>query len=578
MKKMFLSLVEATFTYLSILIYNNVIFKTGSYNILFLMAFFIFFNFYYKDDLKINNKIKKYSLILGLCFSLILSIGSIVSTYISKGPVIIFGLKNFIYAVISTVGFTILFFKVFKHFFHNMGKIQIVEEHSDDEKKIFIIGNIIILMVHSLYFIRYYPGIMTADSYAILHNANNFILDDFNTFGHTWFVGAFFHLGKFLFHNMNAAVAFFIIIQMIIMSFIFTAVIRFLYKKGLSKRICVSLFAFYALNPLHAHYSVTLWRDVMFGGSFVLLLISLYEMVDCKKTETKYYILFVIGSLIMLFFRNNGIYIFLFMFPFIIFLLKYKRFLMIIMCGCIIIVYFIIKGPVFDCLNVRRSTPAEAYSIPYQQIARVISSGAYIDDSHRKYFERLFSYDQISESYNPIVSNSIKNLSDSYYLDDNKAKFFSNYVTLFFQYPRIYVEAYMLQTLGYWYPDTIYWATGGESSSIFESEDIYTNSLTPDWYNSIIDSTTSRRVPFNNLIWSVGLPFLLLIFSSFVMFYLGKKKYIVSFVPLYGLWISIMLAAPVYSELRYVYGLFTCLPLFLLLPYIDCKKGIIKSK
>lgn len=571
MKKIFLNLIKAGLTYLAILIYSKIIFKTDSYNVLLLMLFFMLFYFYYKDNLKINNKIKKYSFTLSIILSFILSVGSITSSYIYSKPTNIFNLKNIIYVIVCTAGFIVLFNKIFKIFFSNINKIVITNKDNKEDKKFFVAGNILILLAHTLFFIRYYPAIMTPDSYAILHNVNNFILDDFNTFGHTWFVGIFFHLGKFLFHNMNMAVALFTVVQMIIMSMIFTFGIKYLYNKGLNKKICIILFLLYALNPLYGHYSISLWRDVIFGGSFILMFISLYEMNDVKEIDNKYYILFIIGSLIMLFFRNNGIYIFLFMLPFIILILKNKRLVISIICFSLIIFYAIIKGPVFDYLNVSRSTPAEAYSIPYQQIARVISSGVYIDDSHKQYFEKLFSYDQIPDNYNPIVSNSIKNLSDSYYLDANKAEFFKNYVTMFFQYPTIYVDAFLLQTLGYWYPDTIYWATGGESSSIYDSEKIYTNPLTPKWYNYIIDKMVSRRLPLNNLLWSVGLPFILLVISSLIMLYLGKQKYLLSFVPLYGLWVSIMLAAPVYSELRYVYGLFTCLPIFLLVPYINNK-------
>lgn len=40
------------------------------------------------------------------------------------------------------------------------------------------------------------------------------------------------------------------------------------------------------------------------------------------------------------------------------------------------------------------------------------------------------------------------------------------------------------------------------------------------------------------------------------------------FTPLFGLWLSIMAATPVFCELRYVYGLFICIPLLIITPII----------
>ena len=125
----------------------------------------------------------------------------------------------------------------------------------------------------------------------------------------------------------------------------------------------------------------------------------------------------------------------------------------------------------------------------------------------------------------------------------------------------------MMETIGYWYPDIIYWATGGESYGMFEEENIYNNPLTPTWYNKFIDDTTTRSLPLSNILWSVGLAFIILLISSFITTFYNKKV-LLCYIPLFGLWLSIMVATPVFCELRYVYGLFTCMPLLLVMPLI----------
>lgn len=308
----------------------------------------------------------------------------------------------------------------------------------------------------------------------------------------------------------------------------------------------------------------------MFGGSFVITLICLYEFVSSKdKIKPSYIILFIIGVLIMLFFRNNGIYVYLFCIPFIIIIMKNKRIMMSILTISIACFYFIIKGPVFDYFNVEKPTTVEAFSIPLQQIARVIASDKEIDVKDEMYLRGLFKdYDKVATEYKPYISDPIKRQTKDDILSNDKEKFIKTYLNLFTKYPNIYFESYFSQTLGYWYPDVIYRSTGGETSSIFESENVYCDPLTPEWYNQLISSVVSRKIPLSNFIWSLGLQFIILLISFTITMYLGNKKYLLCYVPLFGLWLSMMVATPVFCELRYVYGLFTCAPFMLVLPFI----------
>lgn len=566
MKKFIIILIKSIISFVSILIVNKMIFSEQSYNIFISSIFFILFYFYYKFNIKVDKRTKIYSIILSIIISIILSIGSIVGSYMFSGAVNIFNLKNIVYFLIAVTGLSFLLYYIFAFMYKKVDKIIIFKENNKLSNKGFILMILVILLGYSLYFIRFYPAIMTNDSYYVLHYANNFILSDFHPFGHTWFVGIFLHLGKFIFNDINMAVGLVAIVQMICMSIIFASSIRYLYNKGLNKFICLALLWFYTLNPLHAHYSITIWRDILFGCSFVVSLISLYEFIsNDKKIPIKYIILFIIGVMVMLFFRNNGIYVFIFMIPFmIIFIKKHRKFLSILSI-CILIFYFVVKGPIFSYFNIAKTTSVEAFSIPLQQLARVIASGREIEGNDREYLEKLFDYDNISLKYNPVISDPIKNITNNSVLTNNKIEFLKTYFSLFIKYPNVYIEAYLLQTYGYWYPDVIYWATAGESKSIFASEDIYSDPITPDWYNDIIDKTTSRKLPLSNLVFSVGLQFIILLISSFILCYKRNIKYLVSYIPLYGLWLSIMAATPVFCELRYVYGLFTCTPIIICL-------------
>lgn len=568
------SIMLSFLTLISILIYLKIIFQQSSYNFIFIIIYFSLVYFYYKLDIKVNRRLKIYAIIFSLFISMILSIGSIASSYIYAGAVNIFDLKNILCCVFAIIGFSLFFFKIFIIFLSNVNNINIFEKHKKMTRKQFLLVLLVIFLGYLLYYVRFYPAIMTPDSFYVIHNANNFILSDYHPFGHTWFFGIFFHLGKFLFNNLNMAVGFSIIFQMICLTFIFGESIKYLYNSGVKKNICVAILLFYTLNPLFAHYSITLWRDVMFGGAFVILFVSLLEMINKSKLiDKKTIFLFVISILIILFFRNNGIYIFIFLIPFIIIFIKNQKKVMTVLCCGILIIYFIIKGPIFNYFEISQTTSVEALSIPLQQMARVIASGREIDEENKKYLMNLYDYDIVKFKYSSAISDPIKNITNNEFINNNKFDFIKTYMNLFVKYPNVYIEAYLLQTLGYWYPDVVYWATAGESTSIFDTENVYSDPITPKWYNDIIDLTTSRSLPLSNLIWSVGLPFLVLLFSTITIIYKKNIKYMLPLIPLYGLWLSIMIATPVFSELRYVFGLFTCLPLILVLAFWEKKEG-----
>ena len=50
-------------------------------------------------------------------------------------------------------------------------------------------------------------------------------------------------------------------------------------------------------------------------------------------------------------------------------------------------------------------------------------------------------------------------------------------------------------------------------------------------------------------------------------------KSIYSYIPVLGVWFTIMIATPVYNETRYIFCLFTTLPFLLALPFISESKN-----
>ena len=53
-----------------------------------------------------------------------------------------------------------------------------------------------------------------------------------------------------------------------------------------------------------------------------------------------------------------------------------------------------------------------------------------------------------------------------------------------------------------------------------------------------------------------------------------NKNYLMAYIPLLAIWATLLIATPVYSEFRYIYCLFTTLPVLSVIPFaVECKKS-----
>ena len=103
--------------------------------------------------------------------------------------------------------------------------------------------------------------------------------------------------------------------------------------------------------------------------------------------------------------------------------------------------------------------------------------------------------------------------------------------------------------------------------------DIYQKSLLPNNWVNLIRKTTVKSLPLSMIIWSLGFSFLILITSFILSLYFKvDKKLLIIYAPLIALWLTNVIAAPVYCEYRYIYGLIVCNILLISLPIIYKKR------
>lgn len=560
----------------SMLSFQSVITITNPISWLLLLLLFVFFSKVKLYDKNYN----KTSIILSLTFSFLIIIGKIFNDNMMNKNISLLGEFFNINNLISYIGLTVLFYVILINIFDKLINANIMkkENFSDNSKKVLLISFIIIMICWLPYFLALYPGELSSDSIAELKRINGITpLSNHHPVIHLLFIFIPYKIGNILFNNVNMAVALCSLLQMIIMALIFSSFINFLYKRRIKKIILIFCLIFFSLVPMHAFYSITMWKDIIFSGTVLLLTMQLIKLYELKnEINFKKLIWFIIISLLTLFFRNNAIYMYFILIVFVLFIFKDKIKYFLVSFAIIIGTYFIVLYPVFNILNISRSSSAEYIAIPLQQVGRMVYKGVNLTTEEKNAINDLIDIEVLKEVYHPYGVDNIK-FNKAYngeVFDKNKLKYFKLWFKLVIKHPYIAIESYGLSTLGYWYPGVDNWVV---CNGVYENDfGIHRNPKGLSIINYIVNKMDSRDIPVIGMFWSTSLAVYLIIISMVVSVKKHGKKLLLFYIPVFGIWLTMMIAAPVNGEFRYIYPLYTCLPLLLCLPYIikDKKRKI----
>lgn len=482
--------------------------------------------------------------------------------------------------IISIGFFTLGYLMIYKL----LEKLQIITINNvklrcKNKKTIFWIAfSIILLCWIPLYFIAY-PGIITPDSLAQIKIINgDALLSDHHPIIHTAVIGVFYKLGYFLFNSHNGAVGTAIFVQMLLMSSIFAYSISYLYSKKVRLSYLIAILVFYSLSPIHAFYNITLWKDVLFSGVTLLLVISIYELVTQLNNKTivqKDWIVFSLTAIGFVLLRNNGIYAYVFLIMFMYYFFRRQLRSVIPYSLLPLIVYIIVKVPIFSTLGVQPGHTVEALSIPLQQMGYLAKHQDLLTEADKELLDKIAPVGLMEELYLPYLSDPIKNLirdnPDYPSLVDDKVEFIKVWAQLGLRYPRAYIRSYAYQTLGYWYMDVDYWVILDEivpNEYGIERESNEQIEFISKWLAQLKDET-----PLISALWSVGLV-CITTFGLIIVVIVRKQYELLTVMSVsVGIWITIMISTPVNAEFRYIYALYTVLPLLMAITFIKQEKN-----
>jgi len=380
-------------------------------------------------------------------------------------------------------------------------------------------------------------------------------------------------------HSINAGVFIYTVVQYLIMAASYAYTVMWLARRGAPRYYTILVTAYFALVPVFPMYSVTMWKDPLFGTFIMLYAMLIFDAVASEGAllrAGKGVAGFVVLSILIIFFRNNGILVVIAAGFALALAFRSSLKLFYVAFLATVGIALTITGPVFDRLDVEKPF-VEAVGIPLQQMGYVLVTDGDIAPEEERFLYALLPEKVWREVYAPSLVDRVKwhEEFNVEYLEENQRTFVRTWLEMLTRNPEAYLKSYALMTVGYW-------KIGAKNSYEYMKTETYENdagvreidlieratgfSLKPtfDWLRG--PDGTNGYVSSGLIVW---LTFL----CATVMIQTRRARYLSVLAPCIGAWLSLMIASPVAFGLRYLFMIVASLPLILALPLLAPDDG-----
>ncbi len=473
-----------------------------------------------------------------------------------------------------------------------------------------IISLLLSLLAWLPLFLAYYPGICAYDSYVQLEQLTTGALNGHHPVLHTLLIGFCIRFGKTVLGNANAGIAFYTILQSVllaaVMSYSLVVLYRLLRKYRVKTKwvwsICGVLQFIYMFHPFYAYMAISVTKDTLFAAFSMLMIVSLLSLLFLRKTLWSLEaLLFGVGLVGSIWFRNNGKYAILVLIACLLFACLYSKIrqknmgiywkiaLLTVVCTLLPVVFL---SFMHTKLNVAQGDKREMLSIPIQQLARtmIYHGGVGVlpeDDNTLSVEDKLiineFLLNESYKAYRQDIADPVKRHTNTYVVRYRSKEFIQTYIKLFIQHPQEYINAFLgvnagfldiadethanvnivSDELGHGYIQTM-WV-----EEAFAAQGIYKDSKWPGFYEKAEEWAGKNKymnIPLIGYLLRPGICFW--ICAGIIITALVRKKYNVllpmSFIA--GYYLTMLLGPTV--QMRYVFPVMVLLPFLIVVSWI----------
>ena len=430
------------------------------------------------------------------------------------------------------------------------------------------------------YLLHYSPGFLFTDTVISLEEAiGEAPLDNRNPVLFTLFLRLCFLLTG----DLTATCLLFSLTQMLCMAATLSYLICWLQARGRLKRGWVILLVLlFGLNPYVAALSVASWKDPLFSAALVLWSLLLADLALSLSSPAlaalvrrrSWKLLFAFLTLFLLFWRNNGFSAVLAAAAVLLVPVlrrrgaAFRHTLLICLAG--LLFWAVMVMPVYRSLGI--STPKEeGGGILLNQVARVAACEGEMNAEERAYLDELLPLEAYPDAYRPCCVDLLKwdpRLNGSALAG---SRFLRSWIGLGLKNPRLYLEAWALQSYGFWAltrPEidlNITNITAGVPFNTPGDGVLPVGSREIRFHSWLGHGLWDRLLPMD--FWSIPLGLLnwAVLLTALYLLLRGRRALLLALAPSAGVMAGLLVLTPISYLARYEAGVQFLAPFFLLL-------------
>ncbi len=315
------------------------------------------------------------------------------------------------------------------------------------------------LVVWGIVLLAVWPGFFVYDAQDEFNQAAMRSFNTHHPLPHVALLGGIILAGNKIFGSYNAGIACYMLFQMLVMGACFTFTVDFLRRKGAPLWIRTAGTVWFAAFPVIQMYVLCSAKDGLYSAGmllFILLLVELAEEGDAFFARKGKLAGLMASAVLMASMRHNGLYILLLMIPVAVWMAGKGRRIRMLAAGCAaLLTVLLAAGGLKILLHARDTENQEMLTVPIQQLARTYAYSPETFDREQEELLLSFLPAQALERYRPKLSDGVKIdfRNDAY--EKEPGAFWRLWLEIGCKAPASYLNAWLLTSYGFWYPDVV---------------------------------------------------------------------------------------------------------------------------
>jgi len=420
-----------------------------------------------------------------------------------------------------------------------------------------------------LFFI--YPGTVSNDSVSMIMEAIGMkTLANGNPIFQTFMLHCFRYIGVKL-GNGDITVILYCGIQSILMAWLLGVFLARMQRSSVPRWLVTGSLLFFALNPIFPLYAFCVGKDTNFAMAVLWLMLCCHQLCEEEKPNRWNTLFMIAASVLCVLLRNPGMYLAVLTLSALLLwtLGKTRRTerlwvapALSILCAVCVFVGIRLMLPV---LNVAPMPETEEYSLPLQQVARVVATHE-LTAEETEALNGVLELDRVADEYNGELSDPIKNLWRKDAAPEAKAAFFRTWLKLAAKYPGTSLSATFHNTYGYVYPGFMSQIKPtlliGKQKTTTELDPYFKFSVNPRSDLLIRFTNELAKNPLYRVIIAPGLYGWVTLYTVALLAGRNKGRYLIAAIPALFTLAGCVLSA-VNGYFRYSMPLYLCAPMLL---------------